>query len=64
MTKEYARRWAAKQKAALALEIIPDKTTAAEAIRSFDSPPSEVEKMVDEAKRSMENTLTARPLKI
>ena len=33
------KRWAAKRKAALVLEIIQGKTTAGQAARSFDLPP-------------------------
>ena len=40
------KRWAAKRKAALVLEIIQGKTTAAQAARSFDLPPSEIEEWV------------------
>ena len=53
--EEDIKRWTAKRKTALVLEIIQGKTTVAEASRSFDLPPSEVEDWVDEAKRGMEN---------
>ncbi|WP_252346154.1 DUF1153 domain-containing protein [Paludibacterium sp. B53371] len=56
------KRWTAKRKAALVMEIIQGKTTATEASRSFDLTPSEVEEWVDEAKRGMENALRARPM--
>ena len=62
--EEDIKRWTAKRKTALALEIIQGKTTVAEASRSFDLPPSEVEDWVDEAKRGMENALKAKPLEI
>ena len=60
--EEDIKRWTAKRKTALVLEIIQGKTTVAEASRSFDLPPSEVEDWVDEAKRGMENALRAKPL--
>ena len=41
--EEDIKRWTAKRKTALVLEIIQGKTTVAEASRSFDLPPSEVE---------------------
>ncbi len=46
------------------MEIIQGKTTVAEASRSFDLTPSEVEEWVDEAKRGMENALRAKPMGI
>jgi len=62
--EEEIKRWTAKRKTALVLEIIQGKTTVAEASRGFDLPPSEVEYWVDEAKRGMENALRAKPLEI
>ncbi len=62
--EEDIKRWTAKRKTALVLEIIQGKTTVAEASRSFDLPPSEVEDWVDAAKRGMENSLRAKPLEI
>mgnify|MGYP006321928251 CR=1 FL=1 len=58
------KRWAAKRKAALVMEVIQGKTTVAEASRSFDLTPSEVEEWIDEAKRGMENALRAKPMEI
>ena len=58
------KRWTAKRKAALVMEIIQGKSTVAEASRSFDLPPSEIEDWIDEAKRGMENALRAKPLDI
>jgi transposase-like protein len=58
------KRWTAKRKAALVMEIIQGKTTVAEASRSFDLTPSEVEEWIDEAKRGMENALRAKPMEI
>ena len=62
--EEDIKRWTARRKAALVLEIIQGKTTVAEASRSFDLPPSEIEEWVDEGKRGMENALRAKPLDI
>ena len=56
------QRLLAKQ--ALVLEIIQGKTTVAEASRSFDLPPSEIEEWVDEGKRGMENALRTKPLEV
>jgi transposase-like protein len=58
------KRWTAKRKAALVMEIIQGKTTVSKASRSFDIAPSEIEEWVDDAKRGMENALRAKPLEI
>ena len=55
------KRWTARRKSALVLEIIQGKTTIAEASRQFDLTPSEIESWVEEGKRGMENALKARP---
>ena len=60
--EEDIKRWTARRKAALVLEIIQGKTTVAEASRSFDLPPSEIEQWVEDDKRGMENALRANPL--
>jgi transposase-like protein len=58
------KRWTAKRKAALVMEIMQGKSTVAEASRSFDLAPSEIEAWVDDAKRGMENALRTKPLEI
>ncbi|RWR10960.1 DUF1153 domain-containing protein [Sinirhodobacter populi] len=58
------KRWTAKRKTALVIEIIQGKTTVAEASRSFDLSPSEIEGWIDDAKRGMESSLRANPLDI
>ena len=55
------KRWTAKRKAALVVEIIQGKASISEASRAFDIAPSEIEEWVDEAKRGMENALRANP---
>ena len=40
------KRWTAKRKAALVMEIIQGKTTISEASRAFDISPSEIEEWV------------------
>jgi len=62
--EEDVKRWTAKRKAALVMEIIQCKTTVAEASRSFDLAPSEIETWVDEAKKGMENALRTKPLEV
>lgn len=58
------KRWTAKRKTALVIEIIQGKTTLAEASRSLDLSPSEIEGWVDDARKGMENSLRANPLDI
>lgn len=60
--EEEIKRWTAKRKSALVIEILQGKTTVAEASRAFDLPPSEIEGWVDDAKRGMENALRTNPL--
>ena len=59
--KDDIKRWSAKRKAALVMESIKGKTTIAEASLSFVVSPAEIEDCVDEAKRSTENALRAKP---
>ena len=58
---EESKRWSAKRKSALMLEIIQGKTTVAEVSRQFDLTPSELESWVEQAKAGMENALRAKP---
>jgi transposase-like protein len=58
------KRWTAKRKTALVVEMIQGKTTVVEASRAYDLSPSEIEGWVDDAKRGMENALRANPLEI
>ena len=59
--EEEIKRWTARRKSALVLEIIQGKTTVAEASRQFDLTPSEIESWVVDGKRGMENALRAKP---
>jgi transposase-like protein len=58
---EEIKRWTARRKSALVLEIIQGKTTVSEASRQFDLTPSEIESWVEDGKRGMENALRAKP---
>ncbi|MGR3411282.1 MAG: DUF1153 domain-containing protein [Paracoccus sp. (in: a-proteobacteria)] len=58
------KRWTAKRKSALVIEIIQGKTTVAEASRSYDPSPSEIEGWVGDARRGMENALRTNPLDV
>lgn len=62
--EEDIKRWTAKRKSALVLDIIQGKTTVSETSRQYDLSPSEIEQWVDDAKRGMENALRANPLDI
>ncbi|MQQ10777.1 transposase [Epibacterium sp. SM1979] len=63
-TMTAVKRWTAKRKSALVVEIIQGKTTVAEASRTHDLAPSEIETWVEDAKRGMENALKANPLDV
>ena len=58
---EESKRWSAKSKSVLVLEIIQGKTTVAVASPQFDLTPSELESWVEQAKAGMENALRAKP---
>lgn len=62
--EDVVKRWTAKRNSALVIEIIQGKTTVAEASRSFDLSPSEIEGWVDDARRGMENARRANPLDV
>ena len=55
------RRWTAKRKASLVLDILRGNTTAAQAARTYDLTISEIETWVADAMAGMENQLRARP---
>lgn len=57
--KDEIKRWTAKHKSAMVLDIIQGKTTVSEASYTHDLSPSEIEKWVDDGKRRMENALLA-----
>lgn len=61
VTGNDVKRWSAKRKAALVLEIWKGKTTATQACIEFDLTPSEIEEWFIEAQDVMENALLARP---
>lgn len=64
LMEDNIKRWTAKRKTALVLDIIQGKTTVSEASRAYDLNPSGVEQWVDEGKRGMENALRSKPLEI
>ena len=55
------KRWTAKRKIQVVLDILKGKTTVAEVSRQHDLTPGEVERWVEEGIRGMENNFRARP---
>jgi len=55
------KRWTAKRKTQVVLDILKGKTTVAEVTRQHDLTPGEVERWVEEGIRGMENNFRARP---
>ena len=55
------KRWTAKRKAALILDLIKGTTTVAQAARTYDLTPAEIEEWLEEGLRGMENNLRSRP---
>ena len=55
------KRWTAKRKTQVVLDILKGKTTVAEIARQHDLTPGEIERWVDEGISGMENNFRARP---
>jgi transposase-like protein len=62
--EEEFKRWTAKRKTQLVLDILQGRTTVAEASRAYDLAPSEIEDWVEDGRKGMENALRAKPLDI
>ena len=60
-TNQDVKRWTAKRKAALILDLIKGTTTVAQAARTYDLTPAEIEEWLEEGLRGMENNLRSRP---
>jgi len=60
-TESEIKRWTAKRKTQVVLDILKGKTTVAEIARQHDLTPSEIERWVDEGISGMENNFRARP---
>ena len=58
---ERIKRWTARRKSALVLDIIQGKTAVSELSRQCSLPPSGIESCVDQAKAGIENALTTKP---
>lgn len=59
--QEMVKRWTAKRKSALVMDIIKGSISISNASRQHDISPSELESWVDDARRGMENALRAKP---
>jgi len=55
------KRFTAKKKAEIVMDIFQGKTTVAEVSRKYDLTPATIEEWMEEARRGMENQLRARP---
>ena len=55
------KRFTAKKKAEIVMDIFQGKTTVAEVSRKYDLTPATIEAWMEEARRGMENQLRARP---
>ncbi|MGA0841043.1 MAG: DUF1153 domain-containing protein [Pseudomonadales bacterium] len=62
--EEDIKRWTARRKTALVLDIVQGKTTVAEASRAYDLAPSEIEEWVEDGKKGMEIALRTKPLEV
>jgi transposase-like protein len=58
---EETKRWTARRKSALVLEILQGRNTISEASRQLDLPPSEIEAWTHQARAGMEYALKAQP---
>ncbi len=58
---EEIKRWIAKRKTALLLEITQGKTSVAEASRPYDVAPSEIESWMEDRRKGVENDPRANP---
>ena len=61
---EEIKRWTAKRRSALVIEIIQGTTTGAQASRNYDLTPSEIERWIEDAKRGMEKALKTNPFDV
>ena len=55
------KRFTAKRKAEIVMDVFQGKTTVTEVSRKYDLTPATIEEWMEEARRGMENQLRARP---
>ena len=59
--QEEIKRFTAKKKADIVMDIFQGKTTVAEVSRKYDLTPALIEEWIQEARKGIENQLRARP---
>ena len=59
--QEEIKRFTAKKKAAIVMDIFQGKTTITEVSRKHDLTPAVIEEWMEEARKGMENQLRAKP---
>ncbi len=55
------KRFTAKKKAQIVMDIFQGKATIVEVSRKYDLTPAQIEEWIEDARRGMENQLRARP---
>lgn len=60
-TDTEVKRWTAKRKTQVVLDVLKGKTTVAEVSRQHDLTPSEIERWLDEGIGNMENGFRSKP---
>ena len=55
------KRFTAKRKVEIVMDVFQGKTTVAEVSRKYDLTPATIEEWMEDARRGMENQLRARP---
>ena len=58
------KRFTAKRKVEIVMDIFQGKTTVAEVSRKYDLTPATIEEWMEDARRGMENQLRARPKEV
>jgi transposase-like protein len=58
--EEESKRWTAKRKAQLVLDILQGRATVAVASRAYDLPPSDIEEWVEDGRKGMDNALRTK----
>lgn len=64
LMEETIKRWTAKSKTSLVLDITQSKTKVSEACRALDLNPSEVERWFDRVKQGLGNALRTKTLDV
>lgn len=62
--EEETKRWTARRKSALVLEVIQGQATVAATSRQFDLTPVEIESWIEDGMRGLANALRAKPVDV